>query len=309
MSESPSPAGGSTAPLDPVATFERHRSSLQALAYRFLGSVADAEDIVQDVYLRWMAAKTDSIAGPGGFLRKIATRLCLDHLKSARVRRERYVGPWLPEPLLAEAGFTTPARGEFVHDVSVALLLALERLSPLERAAFLLSDVFGDTFEEIGEILQRSPATCRQLATRARTHVRAARPRYPVAGHEGERLAKAFERAVHTGDRIELERLLARDAVLYSDGGGVVRAALRPIVGRARITRLFVGLARRKGQPQALAFSCINGWPGFIARDSAGRTETFALETRDSEIQAVYLVRNPEKLRHLAELPAASALR
>lgn len=279
--------------------FERHRRRLLGLAYRFLGSVSDAEDIVQETYLRWMTADHSTIADPAAYLGRITARLCLDQLKSARVRRETYVGPWLPEPVLQEADFVTSSEGEYAHDVSVALLLALERLSPLERAAFLLHDVFGLEFDEIAVTLERSPAACRKLATRARDHIRAARPRFTINPNEGERIAAAFQRATQSGDIDGLAQLLAADAVLQSDGGGKVRAALRPILGRDRIVRFFVGITRKKGAPRSSEPARINGLPGFVAVDANGVRQTLALDIRDGLITAIYLVRNPDKLRHL----------
>jgi RNA polymerase sigma-70 factor, ECF subfamily len=289
----------SAAPSPPPLDFEHHRRRLLGLAYRFLGSLSDAEDIVQESYLRWATADHATIANPGAYLARITARLCLDHLKSARVRRETYVGPWLPEPILQEADLVTSSEGEYASDVSVALLLALERLSPLERAAFLLHDVFGLEFDEIAVTLERSPAACRKLATRARDHIRAARPRFTVNPGEGERIAAAFQRATQAGDIAGLARLLAANAVLHSDGGGKVRAALRPILGRDRIVRFFVGITRKKGAPRSSEPARINGLPGFVAVDANGVRQTLAFEILDGLISAIYLIRNPDKLRHL----------
>lgn len=288
----------SSAP-DPGAEFESHRPHLLAIAYRFLGAVSEAEDIVQETYLRWAAADRSEIRDARAFLTRVAARLCLDQLKSARVRRERYVGPWLPEPVVEAAGFSTPAMENTADDISVALMLALERLSPLERAAFILHDVFGAAFEEVAEALDRSPATCRQLATRARSHLRTARPRFAVSRDEGERLAAAFLEANQTGDLEGLKRVLTADAVLHSDSGGNVKAARRHILGADRIARMYASIRRRNGPFRSAEPVQINGQPGLLTVDGHGITQTIAFEFRDGLISAIYLVRNPEKLRHL----------
>ncbi|HEX2860355.1 MAG TPA: sigma-70 family RNA polymerase sigma factor [Lacunisphaera sp.] len=283
-----------------AAVFEPHRRHLHAVAYRFLGSVADAEDIVQESWLRWTQADPSLVEEPRAYLTRIAARLCLDQLKSARVRRERYVGPWLPEPVVEGAGYSTEGAGERADDISVALMLALERLSPLERAAFVLHDIFGQTFEEVALALERNPATCRQLAARARQHLRAARPRFAVPPGEGERLVEAFLRAAQDGDLAGLTRVLAADAVLHSDSGGKVRAARRHIIGAGRIARLFAILTKKFGPARRAVPVRINGLPGLVMQDAAGLTQTVAFEIRGGAIAALYLVRNPDKLRHIA---------
>jgi RNA polymerase sigma-70 factor (ECF subfamily) len=272
------------------------RPRLRALAYRFLGSMADAEDVVQAAWLRWAEADRESVGDADGYLRRIVARLCLDELKSARRRRETYVGPWLPEPVVE----TDPLAGQAAaEEVSVALMLALERLSPLERAAFLLHDVFGGKSEEVATTLGRTPAAVRQLAARARAHVQEARPRFPVTPEEGRRIAGAFRSAMETGNGEALQRLLAEDAVLRADGGGVARAATRPLLGASRIARFFAGLARkgRLGHHHEMAW--INGLPGYVTRFEDGSMQTMALEIEAGAIRAVYVVRNPEKLRGL----------
>ncbi len=293
--------GSAAAPSSP---FEQHRDFLQALAYRLLGTVSDAEDIVQETYLRWAKSERTAITEPRAYLARITTRLCLDHIKSARVRRETYIGQWLPEPLVQAADFTEKPADDLAHDISYALMLALERLTPLERAAFLLHDVFGLPFGEIAGTLNRTSATCRQLATRARTHVRAARPRFTVPVTDGERLAAQFMHATQTGDVAGLTSLLTEDAVLHSDGGGIVRAALRPILGRNRITRFFVGILAKNGPAARSEVAAINGQPGFIKSDGTSFIGVFTLEFSEGKISAIYLMRNPEKLRHLAIPPA-----
>lgn len=294
-STSSSPAG----PSDAATIFEPHRRHLLSVAYRFLGSVADAEDIVQETYLRWAATEPREIQDVRAYLSRVAARLCLDQLKSARARREHYVGPWLPEPLVETAGFSTWSEAGRANDISVALMLALERLSPLERAAFVLHDAFGQSFDEVAAVLERSPATCRQLAARARSHLRAERPRFTPSPEEGERFVREFFQAAQSGDLAGLERMLAADAVMHSDSGGKVRAARRLILGGERIARFFAMLMPKKGPPRAQTFGRINGLPGLLLVDARGVAETLALEIRDGRVAALYQVRNPDKLRHL----------
>ena len=227
--------------------FELHRAPLRGLAYRMLGSVADAEDILQDAWLRWHEVGGAAIENTRAYLTRIVPHLCLDRLKSAQVRRERYVGEWLPEPLLASLDGYQPGpeiAHEFAHDLSVALLRTLATLSPLERAAFLLHDVFDVDFNTIASTLARDAAACRQLASRARQHIRAARPRFEPKAEDGERLAAAFVAAIARGDLEGLTRVLADDAVFYSDGGGKVAALLHPLHGGARVAKAMIGFAR-----------------------------------------------------------------
>lgn len=289
-------------PLDSATNlFEPHRPHLLSVAYRFLGSVTEAQDIVQEAYLRWIQSDLATVREPKPFLTRITARLCLDHLKSARVQRERYVGPWLPEPLVQAADYATAPAAGLADDISVALLLALERLSPLERAAFVLHDIFGQSFAEIAVILETAPTSCRQLAARARKHVRAAKPRYALAPNEGRRLVEAFEAAAQSGDLTALSRLLARDAMLHSDSGGKVRSARRSILGAERIARLFTGLRRKHGPHASAQPAVINGLPGLILRDATGLLQTLAFEIEGDRIQTLYLVRNPDKLRHVPD--------
>ena len=281
--------------------FESHRRHLTGLAYRMLGSIADAEDIVQDAFLRWQAADRGDILEPRAFLSKMVTRMCLDELKSARVQREEYVGPWLPEPILDESALSPEAATEVAADLSVALLLALERLSPLERAAFLLHDVFDVDFSEIAETLGRNEAACRQLATRARANVAAARPRFKPSEDESRRITQAFMAAAATGNAKGLAQLLAKDAALYSDGGGKVNAAMRPILGGERIAQFLVAVLRAHPPPAdvRVRYTHVNGLPGFVIETGDGILQTDAFDIRDGKIVAIYSVRNPDKLKHL----------
>jgi RNA polymerase sigma-70 factor, ECF subfamily len=283
-----------------VAAFEAHRHALVGLAYRMLGSRAEAEDVVQDAYLRWHATDRAAIEEPRRYLCTVVTRLCLDRMKSARARREIYVGQWLPEPVVDET-FDDGSAGELAHDISVALMLLLERLSPLERASFLLHDVFGLDFAEVARALGRGEAACRQLAARARTHIETGRPRFSASPEEGRRLAAAFQAAAASNDTQALTRLLADDAVLYTDGGGKRIAALNPIRGADKIVRFFEGVARKNTAFAAITarHASVNGMPGLLLHEDDGSIDTIAFEHRDGRIVAIYIVRNPEKLGHV----------
>jgi RNA polymerase sigma factor (sigma-70 family) len=280
-----------------TAVFEAERPRLLRLAYRMLGSLAEAEDIVQDAWLRWQAADSDAVRTPASFLSRIVARLCLDVMKSARRRRETYVGSWLPEPLLIEE------EGIERDDVTLTLMLALERLSPLERAAFLLHDVFGTPLDEIAATLEREPAAVRQLAARARRHVREARPRYPVAPDEGERLARAFFVASQSGDVAALRAILADGVVIRSDGGGKVLAFINPIEGIDKVVRLYRGLRRKLGEPgRFLRMTQVDGLPGYVSQERDGVLQTTAFAIEGGRIAEIFVTRNPDKLGHVARI-------
>lgn len=274
---------------NPAEAFDPLRPRLLRVAYRMLGIVAEAEDVVQEAYLRWHGTDRDAVRDTEGFLVRTVTRLCLDVLKSARVQREQYVGTWLPEPIVEAV------EGD---DLTLTLMMALERLSPLERAAFLLHDVFGQDFDVVAGTLDREPAAVRQLASRARAHVREARPRFPVTEQQGRELATAFYTAVQGGDLHALQALLAQEVVTYSDGGGKVKAALLPIHGRDKVVRLFEGLFQRFGGIGLLVYEgSIDGLPAFVTLTADGALQTLALEIEDGRIRALYIVRNPDKLQ------------
>lgn len=277
-----------------AAVFDPLRPRLTRIAYRMLGSVADAEDVVQEAFIRWMNSDRASVREPEGFLRRVVTRLCLDVLKSAARRRTTYVGPWLPEPIVEN-------ESDEVDDVTLPLLLALERLSPLERAAFLLHDVFGVDFDEIAETLGREEASVRQLAVRARDHVRSEKPRYELNKRRGMELAEAFFAASRKGDMQALQNMLAEDVTVHSDGGGKRSAALEPTVGYDAVLELYGRLARifAEHPSQLVKFGFINGLPGFVTLEADGTLQTTALLIEDGKIVAQYVVRNPDKLRHL----------
>ncbi|MEO8882363.1 MAG: sigma-70 family RNA polymerase sigma factor [Devosia sp.] len=280
---------------DAAQSFEPVRPKLRSVAYRMLGSVADAEDVVQDAFLRWLNTDRSAITVPEAFLVRITTRLCLDVLKSAHRRRETYIGPWLPEPVVE-------AEADFDDDVTLPLLLALERLSPLERAAFLLHDVFGMPFEEVANAIERDLAATRQLATRARQHVHEARPRFAVDRQKGLDLAAAFFAASRSGDLAGLKSMLAADVTLIADGGGKRPAGMAPVIGFDPVMEAFARLAEllRSRQPSELIrYGLINGLPGFVTREADGELQTTAIDTRDGKIVGVYVMRNPDKLRRL----------
>ena len=275
--------------------FEGRRGAMTGLAYRMLGSRADAEDVVQDAWIRWRGVDEDEVANPAGFLNRVVTRLCLDRLKSARARREVYVGEWLPEPVVDD---DHPDLGE---DLSVAFLLALERLTPLERAAFLLHDVFDASFADVARTLGRTEAACRQLAARAREHVKTAKPRYRPSAEEEQRLTSAFLAATMTGDESLLRGVLAQDVVLHSDGGGLAKATINPVFGLEKAIRLVLGLKKKFPTPEGTTarLARINGAPGIVLSHDGVVFQTMGLEITDGRIAAVYTMRNPEKLARL----------
>lgn len=287
--------------------FEAHRRWLRGLAYRMLGSRAEAEDVVQDTWLRWQAGApaSDPIQNLRAYLSTIATRLCLDRLKSTQHQREQYVGAWLPEPLVDEAGYFTPGP-ESVHelasDLSFAFLLTLQRLTPLERAAFLLVEVFDMDAAEVGGILGRTPEACRQLASRARGHVRGEKVRHQPDEATRQRLAAAFGMAIVSGDLAALARTLAQDAVFITDGGGKVTAMPRPLQGAERVAKALYGFYKLADLSRMHVRQVdINGLSGVLMCELDGPPiQTMALDfDSGGRISGIYVMRNPEKLRHL----------
>jgi RNA polymerase sigma-70 factor (ECF subfamily) len=270
--------------------FELHRARCFAIAYRMLGSAAEAEDIVQEAWLRWQRA--DGIATPAAWLTTTVTRLCLDYLKSARVRREQYVGPWLPEPI------ETPADEVDPDSISMAFLLVLERLSPSERAVFLLRKVFDVDYAEIAGMLDKSEAAVRQLFHRAGEHVDAARPRSAASKQQHLRLLTGFLLAVQSGEVGPIEAMLAEDARSWTDGGGRTRAARNVVEGRSRVARLFAGLIKKGGaanlRPELRE---LNGWPAVLLWRGDELYQVLTIETDGEQILATHVVLNPDKLR------------
>jgi RNA polymerase sigma-70 factor (ECF subfamily) len=276
-------------------TFSELRSDLVRLAYRMLGSVADAEDVVQDAYVRWQRVDQDAVREPAALLRTVVTRLCLNELKSARRRRETYIGPWLPDPIFDEGV------SDCADEITLPLMIALERLSPLERAAFLLHDVFGLGFDEVARTIRREGAACRKLASRARAHIRAERPRFAVTQEQGLTFAAAFFAASRNGDMDALRALLAEDVMACADGGGKVPASPRPLMGLAAVMARHVELAQEFSQSPShfIRYAIIDGLPGFISIETGGIVQTTALLIAKGKIAAIYITRNPDKLRHL----------
>jgi RNA polymerase sigma-70 factor (ECF subfamily) len=267
-----------------------------------LGSVAEAEDITQEAFLRMHRDATEA-RSPDAYAATVTTRLAIDHLRSARVRREQYVGGWLPEPLLtAGREFDPAARAELADSLSLAFLAVLERLSPVERAVFLLRDVFEYDYDEIGSIVGKTPQNCRQILVRARAHVEEARPRFEVSPEQRDALAKRFFAACRDGDVAGLERLLAEDVQFHGDGGGKAPAVRRPVTGRIQVARFLLGLVRQaRNNGMTIDQAWVNGQPGAQVRDNEGRIlSVFALDIADDHIRAVHNVLNPDKLRHLA---------
>jgi RNA polymerase sigma-70 factor, ECF subfamily len=280
-----------------------HRSALLSLAYRLLGTVSEAEDAVQQAYLRLERHGTEGIDNVGGWLNRTTSRICYDRLTSARARREVYVGPWLPEPLVTDGVEDDPV--ELAESVSMAFLVVLETLSPAERIAFLLHDVFGYDHAELAAILDRSEAACRQLVSRGRKHVQARRPRFEADPGARAQVASRFLDACRTGDLDALLATLAPDVVLRSDGGGKVSAARRPLEGADRVARFLEGLAKQAPPDVVLESRWMNGTPGVVIGTSDGTIiVVFVLDVADGAVRSVGAVRNPDKLAHLAPVVA-----
>jgi RNA polymerase sigma-70 factor, ECF subfamily len=275
---------------------EELRPLLFSIAYRMLGSVADAEDVVQEAFARW-AAGTGAVDSPRAYLSKVATNLCIDRLRSAQHQRETYVGPWLPEPLIEDAAPDAAAHAERADTLSMAFLVVLESLSPLERAAFLLHDVFGYDYRELGDMLGRSEQACRQLVHRAKEHVAARRPRFEVDRAQQQRLLESFMSACALGDLDALTALLTEDVVLKSDGGGRATAARKPIVGPRRVARFLVRVVEKSPPDMSPRVVSVNGQPGLAMYRGGALYNVLSLDVADGLIQGVHIVVNPEKLR------------
>ena len=298
-SEPPEPSGQATA-------FEAERPYLRGLAYRMLGTVADAEDVLQEAFLRWQRADVEAVRDARRFLSTTVARLALDALDAAKRRREVYVGPWIPEPLAGPATAADPVDAE---SISLALLSVLESLSPLERAAYLLHDVFDYGYDELAEVLRRDAAAVRQLVHRARAHVQAKQPRYAPDGEAHRRVLTAFLAATVSGDVAALERLLVTDAVALSDSGGRVRGtARRAVHGANAVARLLVGVARKMAASMMnVEVALANGEPGLVVRLEDGSVTFIAVETDGERVYTVRILRNPDKLRAWARPPVALA--
>ncbi|MFF2166158.1 RNA polymerase sigma-70 factor [Streptomyces sp. NPDC058175] len=283
--------------------FEEHRPVLMGVAYRMLGRVADAEDVVQDAWLRWAQADRDEVREPRAYLVRVATRLAIDRLRQAQVRREAYVGPWLPEPLITDFGPTAPDTAEaavLAESVSLAVLVVLESLSPLERAVFVLREAFGFPFAEIATTLDRSEPAVRQLAGRARKHVDERRPRFDVDPAEQRDLTERFLAAATGGDLEGLMTLLAPDARLVGDSGGKSKAPLRIIESADKVGRFLLGAAKSGGTGFTFRIVELNAGPAVLALVDGKPDSVFQIDVADGHVQCVYIVRNPDKLTSLA---------
>jgi RNA polymerase sigma-70 factor (ECF subfamily) len=278
-----------------------------AIAYRMLGSVSEAEDVVQEAFLRMhqTVQRDEPIASPRAYVATLVTRLAIDHFRSARVRRERYVGEWLPEPLLTDP--TPDEQAETADSLSLAFLVLLESLSPRQRAAFLLREVFEYPYPEVAEIIGGGVDSTRQLVTRARRHLRERRPRYDVSRRQREELAQRFFAAAQGGDLRALEELLAQDVSLHADGGGKVPALARPLNGRERVAKtLSVGMAKLARLGVRLQVTEVNGQPGAMVFDAQDRlVGVMGLDIADGQIQNIHSIANPDKLRHVGRLSSA----
>jgi RNA polymerase sigma-70 factor (TIGR02957 family) len=292
-----------------LVAFDQHRRLLFTVAYQMLGSVTDAEDVVQDAWLRWSAADRDDVADPRAYLVRTASRLALDRLTSARARREAYVGPWLPEPLLTDDDTRGPEEAaELGEQLSLALLVVLETLSPVERAVFVLREAFGLSFAEVAAVLGRSEAAVRQQAHRAREHVQARRPRFATDRRTQREVTERFVAAATGGDVEALVALLAPDIVLVSDGGGRARAALRPIDGVDKVSRFVLATAATGLDLPGLRVDVVdvNGLPGIVVWSGDEPFLAMSLTVADGRVEQVFVVRNPDKLAGLGALSAGT---
>lgn len=281
--------------------FERHRSLLFAIAYRMLGSITDAEDMVQETFLRWQQISQAKVTSPKNYLVSIVTRLCIDRLRSARVQREQYIGTWLPEPIVTPT-FDPAEAVELADSLSTAFLVLLESLSPTERAVFLLREVFEYEYAQVGQVVNKSPANCRQIFRRARQHLAERRSQNAIAPNQQQQITEKFLQAWNTGDLQGLLTLLAEDMTLYSDGGGKVTAAIKPLHKAAKVARFLIAIRRRK---KAIAFVSqlaeVNHQPGIINYVNGSLHSILTFEIVDGLIQSIYIVVNPEKLRRVGD--------
>jgi RNA polymerase sigma-70 factor (TIGR02957 family) len=291
----------------PPDTFELHRKKLFGVAYRMLGSASEAEDVVQDAWLRYSAVTDDAVRSPEAFLTTIVTRLCLDRLKSARATREEYVGPWLPEPLLTDGHAGPEQSAALAESVSLAFMVLLETLTPEERATFLLREIFEYDYDSIAEILGTSPANCRQLCHRAKVHLQDRKPRFREEARRKRELVGRFLTALRDGDAAAFTSVLAADVGLWSDGGGKVSAARRPILGREHVIQLMLGIRRTAHSMGydltqiAMQIVDVNGEPALVLRIANRVDSIYTFEFAADGISALRIIRNPDKLRYIAQ--------
>ncbi len=287
--------------------FDRHRSLLFSIAYRMLGSVMEAEDIVQESFLRWERADGSEVRSPRAYLSAVATRLCMDHLRSARMRREQYVGPWLPEPLPTGTESDVAETAMLDESLSIAFLVLLESLSPVERAVFLLREVFDYDYPEVSHIVGKSEANCRQISHRAREAVAARRPRFEASHGQEENLTRRFIEACAAGDMEGLLGVPSEDITLWSDGGGRVRAALNPIQGSDRVSRFLFGILGKASPSIVIQQTSINGRPGIVGYMDENPMSVVTLDIAEERIQGIHIVVNPEKLGAIPPLTEPGA--
>jgi len=286
-----------------VESFETYRAYLFSIAYRMLGSAVDAEDMVQETYVRYQSTPTETIRSHKALLTTIITRLCMDQLELARRKREVYVGPWLPEPILTSESSEAAdpeKRVEMQESVSLAFLVLMEQLQPFERAVFLLHEVFVYEFAEIAEMLGKSESTCRRSFSRARQHLRAHRPRFPASPQTHEQLLKAYFKAVQTGEMVPLMDLLSENVVLWADGGGkAVAAVLRPVHGRETVARVSMGSKRFWPEHYSVEIKEVNGQAAMVVRDGEEPFCVMDIDVEEGQIQTIRIMANPDKLAHV----------
>jgi RNA polymerase sigma-70 factor, ECF subfamily len=285
--------------MRPPDLFDQHRPMLFGIAYRMLGSVQDAEDMVQECYLRWQQADITHVESPRAFLATIMTRLCIDQARAARTRRETYIGSWLPEPLEVDMRADPDNAAILAESLGVAFLLLLERLTPVERAVFLLHEVFGYDYHEIAPIVGKSEANSRQIGHRARARIRADRPRFTTAPDEAERITRQFVQTCSQGDMDGLLALLARDVQLHSDGGGKVAAARRPVVGANNVARFILGVAGKLDGEPGVRSTLLNGQPGLVLTVDDVPITAITFDIDAGRIRTLYFVVNPDKLARI----------
>jgi RNA polymerase sigma-70 factor, ECF subfamily len=294
---------GSREPIR-LAAFNQYRGLLFSIAYRMLGTVADAEDILQETFIRWQQASDEEIRSPRSFLVTIISRLCINQLQSARAQREQYVGQWLPEPLITEAANDPMGIMRADESISMAFLILLERLTPLERAVFVLREVFEYEYREISSVLGQSEVNCRQILRRARQHVAALRPRFKASAEKQNDLLAKFIRATRGGDLDGLIAVLAHDAVLHTDGGGKAVAMPELIHGGTNVARVIIqGRAKFPPEETRYRIVSINGGPGIVTYSNGRPISAFTFDASDGRIRAIYFVTNPDKLSHIPNLP------
>jgi RNA polymerase sigma-70 factor (ECF subfamily) len=282
--------------------WSQYRPLLFSIAYRMLGSVMDAEDIVQEAYLRWRQVDTAAVESPKAYLTRIVTRLCIDQLRSAHARREEYIGPWLPEPLITGQIGDATELPELAESLSMAFLVLLESLTPVERAVFLLHDIFGYEYDELARIVDKSEANCRQIARRARQHVQERRPRFTRSPDEQQRITNQFIQTCSTGDMAGLMALLSDDISVWTDGGGKAQAARRPVHGQANAARFIMSVVAKAPPGYSITMAMVNGQPAIVSYVYGQPIGVLLLEIAEERITAIHVVVNPEKLRHLRPL-------